>query len=365
VTALVVDLRRAFDSGLGTYIRGVVPGTLVRLGGVAAAGLIAPGDEARHRAYLGRALIDLVPCQAEPLGLAEQLELRRLVPPGALFWATTLAHPLSGRMRIAATVHDVIQLARPAKTASATVRWASRAYFQNLRRHAALLMFNSAFTAAEFQRVVGAPAGAAAVVPLGIDAAAWGKARPATKRARPYFLFIGNLREHKNLATLLDAFALVRDEVPHELLVIGRTTGFRSGDEAAEARLAKSPERVVLLGEVADTELRQTLAGAAALVLPSFYEGFGLPVLEAMAAGCPVLCARAASLPEVAGDAATYFAPHQPESLAQTLREAAAWTPAERKAWQARGRERAAGFDIQLTTQRTASALRPLLFSAR
>ena len=365
MTALVVDLRRAFDSGLGTYIRGVVPGTLVRLGGVAAAGLIAPGDEARHRAYMGRASIDLVPCQAEPLGLAEQIELRRLVPPGALFWATTLAHPLSGRMRIAATVHDVIQLARPAKAAGATVRWASRAYFQNLRRHAALLMFNSAFTAAEFQRVVGAPAGPAVVVPLGIDAAGWGKAPTAAKRARPYFLFIGNLREHKNLATLLDAFALVRDEIAHELLVIGRTTGFRSGDDATAARLAQSPDRVVLLGEVPDAELRQTLAGAAALVMPSFYEGFGLPVLEAMAAGCPVLCARAASLPEVAGNAATYFDPQQPETLALALRTAAVWTPAERKTWQARGRERAAAFDIQLTTQRTASALRPLLFPAR
>jgi glycosyltransferase involved in cell wall biosynthesis len=366
MTALVVDLRRAFDSGLGTHIRTVVPGTLKRLGGIEAVGLIAPGDEARHLAYLGSGpgspAIRLQPCAAAPLTLAEQLELRRLVPAGALLWATSIAHPLSARMRIVGTVHDVIQLARPAAAPSAFVRWASRAYFQNLRRHAALLLFSSTFTAAEFERVVGKPRGPSMVVPLGVDAAAWHAVPPKGAPERPYFLFIGNHREHKNLVTLLDAFEAVRATIPHELVLIGRAHGFRSGDDALAQRLARAPERVQVRGEVGNDELKRTLAGAAALVLPSLYEGFGLPVLEAMASGCPVLCSTAASLPEVAGDAARMFDPTDTGALAQALREAAAWTPAERNEWRRKGLARAALLSSDLTAQRTASALRPLLF---
>jgi len=87
---------------------------------------------------------------------------------------------------------------------------------------------------------------------------------------------------------------------------VGRQSGFRTGDPGVPVLAAQLGDRVMFTGEVSDREVRAFVAGARALVLPSLYEGFGLPPLEAMACGCPVLVSRCGSLPEVCEDAAWY-----------------------------------------------------------
>ncbi len=137
---------------------------------------------------------------------------------------------------------------------------------------------------------------------------------------RPYVLYVGNLKPHKNVDGLLRAFALARSRTTGdcELLIIGddSTDGF-----ALKGLAAKLGIRAItkFAGKVSDEVLRAAYSAAELTVLPSFEEGFGLPVLESMACGTPVACSRAASLPEVGGSAAEYFDPHDIESIAATL----------------------------------------------
>jgi glycosyltransferase involved in cell wall biosynthesis len=135
-----------------------------------------------------------------------------------------------------------------------------------------------------------------------------------------YLLFIGTIEPRKNLTRLLAAFeAVYADGLTDGLIIVGRR-GWLYGDFFA--RLEESPVRdaVLLPGFVPDEDLPAICAGSQALVLPSLYEGFGLPVLEAMACGVPVAASGASSIPEVGGDAALYFEPTDVEAMTATIR---------------------------------------------
>jgi glycosyltransferase involved in cell wall biosynthesis len=159
---------------------------------------------------------------------------------------------------------------------------------------------------------------------------------------KPYVLAVGTLEPRKNLPALIAAFAALPPAVrdAHELVLVG-AIGWDT-DETLAA-VAQHRSLVRQLGHVPDEDLAALYRGAALFAYPSLYEGFGLPVLEAMAAGAPVLTSNLSSLPEVAGDAALYVDPRDVGSIAGGLergltdRDAAA-------ALAARGRERAAAF---------------------
>lgn len=141
----------------------------------------------------------------------------------------------------------------------------------------------------------------------------------------PYFLIVGAQLQHKNVHGVIAAFAeLVRDTtLPHKLVIAGSRT-----EPAPHLRdLLRDPlvrERLMWLGPVDDVQLRTLYKGATALVFPSFKEGFGLPVLEAFAAGCPVITSKRSSLPEVGGTAAWYVDPASVSQLVTAMRRAIA-----------------------------------------
>ncbi len=139
-----------------------------------------------------------------------------------------------------------------------------------------------------------------------------------------FLLYVGTLQPRKNLVRLIDAFEqLISDTQFSDLqLVLGGRAGWLSTPilARAEALQQKYPGRLLLPGYLADTDLPLLLNEASAFVFPSLYEGFGMPVLEAMACGCPVVCSNSSSLPEVAGLAALYHHPLDTEALADCLR---------------------------------------------
>lgn len=364
---LTVDVRKAFDAGIGTYIRNVVPRVLDRLGpGVRAAALVPAGQERQFDWLSGQPELQLVPVRAAPMGLAEQLEFRRHLAPGTLFWATSLAHPIWRRGPLVATVYDVAQLALGrGEGMSVPIAWAAGGLLASQRRRASALLAISEFTRCEFVRCVGPVAGGRIrVTPLGVDEVWFSAASPVRKVAEaPYFVCVGSVRPHKNIARLLLAFASIADRLPHALVIAG--LGSRDGAHTRwHAALPPAVQaRVRFTGFVEDAALRALVAGADALVFPSLYEGFGLPALEAMAAGCPVLASKAGALPEVCGPAAAgYFDPHSAEDIGRALLQHAALPGPERQAISAGGRAHARSFDwdrtAALTTEVIASALR-------
>ena len=167
-------------------------------------------------------------------------------------------------------------------------------------------------------------------------------------------LFVGGIQPRKDPLTAIEALALLDGEL--DLVLVGAEK--RGGEEVRKTVQRLGLERrVVLAGHVDHEELAALYRGAACLVFPSRYEGFGLPVLEAMASGTPVVAAAAGAVPEVAGDAAILVEPGDPEAIADGVRRALA----ERERLVAAGLERAGRFSWAETARRTLAVYRELL----
>jgi glycosyltransferase involved in cell wall biosynthesis len=186
------------------------------------------------------------------------------------------------------------------------------------------LFFNSLFTKSQFYYYFGSSRAQEIVTPLGVED--WWCERRAPKFKKgdltPYFICVGNVRPHKNLNILFQAFSAIVNLIPHQLVVVGEHEGFRTSVANFADLLDAFGERVRFLGRISDADLFEYISNADALIFPSLYEGFGLPALEAMAAGCPVIVSTAGALPEVCGEfAAAYFDPMSIEQLSIAMIE--------------------------------------------
>jgi glycosyltransferase involved in cell wall biosynthesis len=166
-----------------------------------------------------------------------------------------------------------------------------------------------------------------------------------------FFLFAGVLKERKNVAGIIKAFALfARSNSTHQLLIAGK-----QGSEYADylqqlARELGIEERVRFLGYVTDAQLAYLYSKAESLVFPSFIEGFGMPVLEAMHAGLPVITSNKGALAEVAGEAALLIDPAHPEDIAGAMMRIAT-EPSLRQELKEKGLRRAGQFSWEKTAQ--------------
>ena len=265
------------------------------------------------------------------------------------------------------TVHDM-QYRRFPEDFSPAALFAMRVLVPAAVRRSAAVLAVSAFSKSEILRFVpGAEPDAIPVtheaadplfaVPDSAGAAASRRARGvAVAGSAPFVLVVSNSYPHKSLETAVEAFGLLAGAVPHRLVVVGRP---RRGEPALRAALATLPDpsRAMRLESVSREDLAALYAAADALVFPSRYEGFGLPVLEAMSAGLPVVAARAGSVPEVGGDAALYAPPGDAEAFASSL-SALLSDPEGRRRRSAAGRARAAAFSWEGTAAATLSVLR-------
>ena len=168
----------------------------------------------------------------------------------------------------------------------------------------------------------------------------------------PYLICVGSMHARKNVARLLLAFDRIAAEQPAlRLVFVGEQMFHDPRMEEAWAQV-KHKDRVVFTGRLGQKELRRTLGAAMALVYVSYFEGFGIPVAEAMKCGVPVVCANATSLPEVAGDAALYCDPFNVDDIAQAMRTITS-DPSLRERLSAAGLQRAERY----TWDRTAEGL--------
>src|SRR5215469_2759403 len=185
--------------------------------------------------------------------------------------------------------------------------------FLTAAAHADVIIADSEFGRSEIVRHLGVPEGKIAVIPLGVDVPA---SPPPLQpdRADPYVLFVGQAESRKGLGTLLGAMAALPEATRATLRVV--VAG--KGQPGANGPIPTGV-RADFLGHVSDAQLNALYAGARTFIFPSWYEGFGLPVLEAMARGVPVIASDAASIPEAAGDAALYFLANDSAALARAI----------------------------------------------
>jgi glycosyltransferase involved in cell wall biosynthesis len=138
------------------------------------------------------------------------------------------------------------------------------------------------------------------------------------KIVKPYLLTVSTIEPRKNLSNVLKAFAQIKNKIDHDLLLVG-AWGWYSNDLINLIEALKIKKRIKFLGFLNREELRLMYNSAEVFLYPSLYEGFGLPLLEAMACGCPVLTSNISALPEVAGDAAITVNPHCVEEISDGI----------------------------------------------
>ena len=272
-----------------------------------------------------------------------------MLHPRSLVVTTSQLEALFFHTRQVVTIHDVIPLL------FRTWHRKQYFYFRHLLpfalRRAQAVVTPSRHTKGLIEQVYRIPHEKIRVIYNGVHLA--GVTEPGgTVPVQPFILYAGRLVRMKNIDGVLRAFSLVQQIIPHTLVIVGhgREGMSRMFTSAKLEEYGIARDRVVLLGHVSFEEIAALLRRADALVFPSFYEGFGLPPLEAMKAGCPVVVSQVGSLPEVCGDAALYVDPYDTEGIAQGIFAVLSNERLRRQLIQ-RGLERAASFTWKRATR--------------
>ncbi|HSP68625.1 MAG TPA: glycosyltransferase family 1 protein [Bryobacteraceae bacterium] len=238
--------------------------------------------------------------------------LDRALNGARVFHASNLVRCAPGRARLTATVHDLTSWIMPEVHTEATAR-ADRSFAQRILKRADALIAVSENTRQDAIRVLGLEPERIRTIYSGVPSEYFDAIpRP---RDKPYVLYVGTVEPRKNLGTLLDAWgSLPPDLREHFDLIVAGPEGWHS-----TATMARIRTEAVYLGYVPESEMPGLMAGAAVFVYPSLYEGFGFPVVQAMAANVPVVCSNTSCLPEVAGGAAALVDPRSVSEIAAQL----------------------------------------------
>ena len=279
--------------------------------------------------------------------------LRRLLagrPPGDLF------HGLNQRVddrarKTVCTFHDLFVMTGDYSSPEFRARFTDQA-----RRAAALsdaIIAVSRFTANQVEQLLGVPAARIRVVPHGVHI-------PETARdsRENLVLFVGAIQKRKNVARLIQAFEQLPDS--WRLALAGAPDGFGAAEELRAIEASPKRNSIDVLGYVSRVELDRLYRRARIFAFPSLDEGFGMPVLEAMAHGTPVVTSKSSAMPEVAGDAALLVDPHDTDAIATAL-NCLANDPSLRDDLGQRGVRRAREFSWESAVNKTWQVYRELL----
>ena len=265
-------------------------------------------------------------------------------------YAMAYTAPLLYRRPYLLNVHDVIALTHPELCSFCNLVH-MRTLLPGSIRGASRIIVSTSYVASQIKRLF--PKAKIEIAPLGVDYGVFSgreEACPAPIQA-PYFLFVGNIEPKKGIMTLLSAF-LQRD-FRAKLALVGRS-GWKCG--AMLDIIRRFTGRIVWLGRVSDEKLASLYRNAIALVMPSIVEGFGLPVLEAMAAGTPVIHSNIPALTETAGGAGLGVEPGNAAALAAAMKRVQE-SPALRRELIEAGRERAKSLSWRRRAEYAASLL--------
>ena len=255
--------------------------------------------------------------------------------------------PLAGS-RVVVTVHDVIPLRYREDYLRSAAHRAFFGFQMSLSRRADAVITVSETSKRDLVSIGRFRASKIAVIGEGVDgdyrSAAADVPSPGTA---PYLLAMGAGEPRKNVARVIEGFLRVADRIPHRLVLVGAPWRGRTAIVPPSAA-----GRVEDRGAVTNAQLRALYRGATAFIYPSLYEGFGLPVLEAMASGTPVITSREGSLEEVAKDAALYVDPRDPSAIGDAILQLVT-NPGRQSALVAAGYERVRLFSWEAAARQT------------
>ena len=302
--------------GIGRYVKEIVSNLLVHQCWDFV--LLVGDDNIKYciqKKYPSKCAVIIVP--AKIFSLKEQLLLPLKIPACDIFWSPYMNVPFlpcRAKYRVV-TLHDVFHLANPQYYGSLKRLFIGAYYYFSCRKSNMILTVSD-FSKREIRKYCGDKAfnktvsiyngsdiDASKVIPMSIGC--------------DYILFVGNVKPHKNIKNALLGFQKMGNE-NFKFVIVGKKDGFITADNDVfkiVEQLNENTERVLFTGNISDDELYSWYMGAKMLVQPSFYEGFGLPIVEAMAFGLPIACSDIPVFKELGNDKLAYFDPHSPKSI--------------------------------------------------
>jgi glycosyltransferase involved in cell wall biosynthesis len=356
MTKTVTIDARWLVGGIGTYTENLLQGFGHNPNGLELHAIVRGADATRVKEWCSHVTVVNAPIYT----LWEQFLVPRAAKECNLLHVPHYNVPVLHRGPLIVSIMDVIHISCAPYRHSARSYLYARPMLNFAARKADHIVTISNYSKAQIVESLGIAASKITVIHCGVGAEFHPEYNKEECRSvvarlgisRPYLLYVGNLKPHKNVSTLLRAVAHLHGgkKLSHDLVIVGDDARWKRAivDECLRLGIA---DQVVIVPYVSQALLPKIYAAADLLVMPSNAEGFGLPVIEAMACGTPVVCSQAASLPEVAGDAAVYFDPEDPEDLAESI-ERLGHSSDLRESLKVKGLQRAKQFTWQEFTRK-------------
>jgi glycosyltransferase involved in cell wall biosynthesis len=282
-------------------------------------------------------------------------------------------HPLLYRRPFVVTLHDLTMFLYPphGRKIAQAKKIAFSAIFRRAMRAARRVIAISEHSALDASKRLNIPHAKMEVIyeagpaPVRFLAGSKDAVQQYLGNREPYFLFVSQMRPHKGVLTLIQAFEQAKQAgLPHKLVLIGNP---ENAPDDVRTLLTTSPyaSDIITPGFAPEELMPALFHYATCFVMPSEYEGFGLPILEAFAYQVPVLSSDASSLPEVVGDAGSLFPARDAAALSALLLGSVGWTPAERQAWIDRGLAQLGRFSWERCAEQTIAVYRRVLEKGR
>tara|TARA_R110000744_G_C19371292_1_gene562661 strand:+ start:10676 stop:11779 length:1104 start_codon:yes stop_codon:yes gene_type:complete len=318
--SLVIDTRMINNSGIGVYLKNILPELIKEFN------VILMGNGAELALFPWTKEVRIIEFKPKIYSIKEQLLYPFIVPKTDLFWCPHFNAPLLPikAKRILTTIYDVNHLAN-----RNTISWVKWIYAKILYTSATIrskkIITISKFSKLELIKYTKAKERKINIIYCGVNYDFFNKKRYHNQIVLPknYILYVGNVKPHKNLITLLKSYKNLSDitKEKYKLLILGRKDGFITPDLDVFKFIEENDltENIFFTGYISDEQVPFLYQKACLFVFPSLYEGFGLPILEAMASGVPVLSSNASSLPEVGGNSVIYFNPLDTNELSKLI----------------------------------------------
>ncbi|WP_419213233.1 glycosyltransferase family 4 protein [Maribacter sp. X9] len=320
---IVIDARMINSSGIGVYLKNILPSIIDNFH------VVLLGNKKELSNFPWSDKVSIIEFSAKIYSILEQILYPFVIPKTELVWFPHYNIPFfyTSSKKILTTIHDVNHLANKKDLSYIKWKYAKILITKAVRKSDRLITI-SEHSRKELIKFTKVKRDKISIISNGVDFKLFNtKVRQISKikNIQNYILYVGNVKPHKNLITLLKAYQILPDQFKEKfkLVILGKKEGFITPDLEVfnfieENKLLK---HIIFTGYIKDEEVPSVYQSASLFVFPSIYEGFGLPVLEAMASGIPVLTSNSSSLPEVGGEAASYFEPMDHMQLSTKISE--------------------------------------------
>lgn len=305
---ICVDVRMLKFSGIGKVIENLLT-RLIHKKSDWEFFLIGKNEDIVEFSFYNNENIHIIECNCPIYSIKEQFLIPILIPENIdVFWSPHYNVPVFYKGRLLVTIHDLAHLALTDINKSFIRRLYANTMIRLAVIKASTIVCVSNFTKEELIKYIpNVNKEKITVIYNGVDDKWKNIKNKQSLHDKPYYVYVGNIKPHKNLHRLIEAYKLVKNKIKQDLILIGKKEGFITGENNIAEMIKGYEDRIFFTGFISDELLMQYIVNADAMVFPSLYEGFGLPPIEALAAGKPVIASKASSIPEICEDYVTYF----------------------------------------------------------